>query len=123
MNDETSNTRYECDCCGACCQGHLIVETDIIDMLREPKLAEADPHYAGKSPAQVLEILHEEIGKAVVIACGTNRPCPFLNSECRCSIYPTRPNDCVAMQAGDEQCQRAREAAGLEPLAPVVKSN
>ncbi len=122
-NDEANATpklRYECDCCGTCCQGHLIVETDILDVLREPRLVAADPHHAGKSASEVLEMLWDDKGKAIVIACGTNRPCPFLNDEKRCSIYPTRPNDCVAMQAGDDQCQRARESAGLEPLPPIV---
>ncbi len=111
--------KYECDKCGACCKGYLIVEADEIDLLREPRLAEADPHYAGKNASEVLDILRGEIGKAIVIACGTERPCRFLRDDNTCEIYPTRPNDCVSMQAGDEQCQKAREAEGLPPLEPV----
>lgn len=91
--------KFTCDCCGACCRGHLIVETDALDLMREPHLLTADPHYAAKSFDQVMIEL-EEPGRAVIIACG--RPCPFLGQDNRCSIYPTRPNDCVAMQAGDE---------------------
>jgi hypothetical protein len=34
--------RYECDQCGACCKGHLIVEAYALDVLREPHLAAAD---------------------------------------------------------------------------------
>ena len=30
---------YECDCCGACCKA-LIVEADVIDVLREPRILE-----------------------------------------------------------------------------------
>ena len=30
-----------------------------------------------------------------------------------CSIYPTSPNACVGMQAGDEQCRDARAVEGL----------
>ncbi len=106
---------YECDCCGACCEGHLIVEADQLDLLREPRLADADPHYRGKPVAEVLALL-DDPGRCLVLAAA--RPCAFLDANNRCSIYPTHPNDCVAMQAGDEQCQMARQAAGLPPLLP-----
>ena len=52
--------------------------------------------------------------RVVTLACG--QACPFLSEGKTCSIYPTRPNDCVAMQAGDEQCQQARAEAELPPL-------
>ncbi len=110
--------KYQCDQCGACCQGHLIVEADGLDVLREPRLIEADPYYAGMSVDEALAKL-EEPGRALIIACGLDRPCPFL-SDSRCTIYPTRPNDCVAAEAGADQCQSARSAAGLEPLAPMT---
>ncbi len=109
--------KYECDKCGACCR-QLIVEADELDVLREPRLIDADRHYAGKSVDEVIDELQSDVGKAIIIACGTARPCPFLDADNKCTIYPTRPNVCVAMQAGDEQCQAARQAEGLEPLAP-----
>jgi Fe-S-cluster containining protein len=108
---------YECDKCGACCKGILIVETDDLDILREPRLIDADPHHRGKSVAQVVSEIRNEM-KAVVIACGHS--CSFLAADNRCTIYPTRPNVCVAFEAGDEQCQEARAAHGLPPLLPVV---
>ncbi len=111
-------TRFECDQCGACCNGSLIVEADEIDLLREPRLIEADPHLKGQSAEQVVEKLQNDFGLVILLACGTDRPCPFLAADKRCSIYPTRPNECVAMQAGDDQCQAARRAAGLSPLEP-----
>jgi Fe-S-cluster containining protein len=107
--------RYDCDHCGACCQGHLIVEADDIDVLREARIIEADRYQAGKSVEAVVQAIRTE-GQAVLLAAG--KPCPFLSEELRCSIYPTRPNACVGMAAGDEQCQDARGAAGLPPLAP-----
>jgi Fe-S-cluster containining protein len=107
--------RYECDQCGACCQGHLIVEAELLDFLREPRLTESDPCYAELSPAEVRPLLEDD-SRCLVIACG--KPCKFLGDDQRCTIYPTRPNGCVAMEAGDEQCQRARCAAGLLPLEP-----
>ena len=108
--------RYECDCCGACCQGHLIVQAEWLDVVREPRLIQADRHYVNHSPTDALKLL-EEPGRAVTLACGS--ACRVLDEDKRCTIYPTRPNDCVGMQAGDEQCQQARQAAGLPPLEPL----
>ena len=108
--------RYECDHCGACCQGSLIVEADDLDVLREPRLIDADPHHAGKSVELVVHEIQTE-WKAIILACG--KSCPFLTSENLCAIYPTRPNACVGMQAGDEQCQEARADVGLSPLLPL----
>ena len=121
MNSSLPLPRYECDQCGACCNGSLIVETDEIDLMRESRLIEAEPSLKGYSVPQVLEKYENEIGFAILLACSSNRPCPFLAAK-RCSIYPTRPNVCVAMQAGDEQCQEARKAARLEPLAPIQQN-
>ena len=106
--------RYDCDKCGACCEGRLLVEVDEIDVLREPRLIESDPHYAGRPVDDVLDELTGDFGRCILIAGG--RPCAFLAGDKTCSIHPTRPNACVAMQAGDEQCQEARAAAGLPPL-------
>jgi Fe-S-cluster containining protein len=97
----------------------VIVEADDLDVLREPRLIEADRHHIGKSVEQmVLEIQTE--WKAVLLSCGA--ACPFLTTGNLCSIYPTRPNCCVGMQAGDEQCQDARAAEGLAPLLPAPSS-
>ena len=109
--------RFECDKCGACCKGSLIVEVEDLDVVREPRLIDADPHYHGKSVEQVLVQFQTDIGRAVIIACG--KPCSFLGEDNHCSIYPTRPNCCVGLQAGDEQCQEARADHGLAPLLPV----
>ena len=111
--------KYECDKCGACCQGHLIVQAEDLDVLREPRLIEADPRLAGKPIDEVMAELQDDFGRVITLACGAARPCPFLDAGNTCSIYPTRPNDCVAMQAGDEQCQQSRQDAGLPPLQPL----
>ena len=109
--------RFECDKCGACCKGSLIIEADDLDVIREPRLITADRHHRGKSVTQMVFEIQQE-GKAVMLACGS--PCSFLGADNQCSIYPTRPNCCVAMQAGDEQCQDARAAHGLPPLLPIL---
>lgn len=105
--------RYECDCCGACCNGALIVEADYLDVLREPRLLDAD--VTGRRTT--LAELAEDDGRCVLLA--ASKPCRFLSPEGRCTIYPTRPNVCVEMQAGDEQCQDARCRSGLQRLEPV----
>ena len=110
--------RFECDKCGACCKGHLIVEADDLDVMREPRLIDADEHHCGKSVEEVISEIVTD-WKAVILACGT--PCSFLASDNQCSIYPTRPNCCVGMQAGDEQCQESRAAEGLVPLEPITE--
>jgi Fe-S-cluster containining protein len=109
--------RYQCDKCGACCQGSLIVEADAIDVMREPRLIEVDRHYAQLGTAKTIELLRSDVGRAVIISC--RDACPFLNGDNLCSIHPTRPNVCVAFEAGDEQCQAARAEEGLPPLLPV----
>ena len=114
--------QYTCDLCGACCRGSLIVEAETIDVMREPRLVEADPHYRGKRLSVVLQLLEEE-RRCLVIGAGSARSCPFLGMDNCCSIYPTRPNCCVGLQAGDEQCQDARRAAGLAPLEPIDGPN
>jgi Fe-S-cluster containining protein len=106
---------YECDQCGACCQGNLIVEAYHIDLLREPRLREADTDCRDKSFNEALRYLQED-DRCLVLSAA--KPCLFLR-DCRCSIYSTRPNACVAMQAGDLQCQQVRAANGLPPLQPI----
>lgn len=105
--------KFECDRCGACCEGHLIVEADDLDVLREARLVDADRYHAGAPVESVVYAIRNEF-KAVIVA--GPQPCPFLGDDKSCIIYPTRPNCCVGMEAGDEQCQESRAAAGLPPL-------
>jgi len=109
--------RFECDKRGTCCQGSLIVEADDLDVMREPLLIAGDKSQGDRSVEQVIREIQTE-GKIVLLACGS--ACAFLAENNDCSIYPTRPNSCVAMQAGDEQCQHARNVAGISPLLPIV---
>jgi len=88
-------------------------------VIREPRLIEADPHFAGRTVDEVLSQLQEGFGCVVTLACGTGQLRPFLSTENKCTIYSKRPNDSVGMPAGDEQCQLARGSAGLPPLQSV----
>jgi len=107
--------QYECDRCGACCQGTLIVEAYYLDALRELRILAAN--VSGRETT--LEDLDDE-GRCVVMA--ANQPCRFLSDDGLCTIYSTRPNACVAMEAGDSQCQEARSQLGLPPLEPWLPS-
>jgi len=89
----------------------LIVEADYLDVLREPRILAAD--ITGR--CVTLDELAADDGRCVLLA--ANRPCRFLSPDGRCTIYPTRPNVCVGMEAGDEQCQEARNRLGLPMLA------
>lgn len=118
---------YECDRCGACCI-HLIIEIEPVDIAREPKLrllrpARIDP---GWGPIEDDREEYERVGPLVpgfeagaILACGATNPCPMLTLEKLCSIYPTRPTCCVAMQAGSDLCQIARKMARLPMLEPM----
>ena len=111
-------SKYECDQCGACCKS-LLVETYELDVIREPKLLSANigTWTRDKTREQIMMRLQEE--DTCLIIAGPSKPCCFLGQDNKCSIYPTRPNVCVAMEAGDEQCQMGRQSAGLEPLTLV----
>ena len=103
-----------CDCCGLCCQ-HLIVETDAVDVLREPRI-DAERPIGRRAPD--LSILD-----ACWILAGPGMPCPFLTPENRCGIYATRPNTCVAFIAGSSKCLELRREFGVPPLVPLPVAN
>jgi len=104
-----------CDQCGACCKGHLIVEAYDLDVLREPHLAAADigERTRGMTYETLMADLQQD-GRCLIIAGGDE--CKFLRGDNTCAIYPTRPNVCVALDPGSDQCQEARQAEGLPPL-------
>ena len=106
---------YQCDQCGACCKGTVIVEADYLDTRREPKLLVAQVGSCRVSQRE----LEEDVGKIVLLACGLDKPCAFISPRNRCTIYSTRPNVCVAFEAGSEQCQEARALLGVERLLPT----
>jgi Fe-S-cluster containining protein len=105
---------YQCDQCGACCKGTVIVEADYLDTRREPRLIQLQ---VGPYRANQREL--EEDDKIVLLACGTDKPCRCLGADGRCTIYAARPNVCVAFEAGSEKCQEVRAQLGIEPLQPT----
>jgi Fe-S-cluster containining protein len=102
-------SKLECDHCGACCTT-LIIEVEHLDVVREPRLA---PPVT--TPCRLLEG-EGEWDRQYMLAIGTaTGGCP-MHVDGRCSIHPTRPNTCVAFEAGSPDCQRARYHAGKPPL-------
>lgn len=118
--------RYECDGCGACCRWPIIEITEL-DVIREPKLRDVCkpcPVPPGAKfeddEGESYEPVLPEWACGAVLAC--SGVCPMLDGN-RCSIYPSRPNVCVAFRAGSEQCQEARATEGLPALAPVGETS
>lgn len=107
---EIDLSNYECDRCGACCKT-FIVEAEYVDAVREPRLFEIAP---------VDLTLLREGSHAIMLGCrkevGSPLVCQFFDEMSGCGIYPTRPNACVAFEAGSEQCQYARHRHGMDVL-------
>lgn len=104
-------TIHECDKCGLCCK-HLLVETDALDVLREPKINQVAPIQSRRK----LSVLN-----GCWIIAGPGKPCSFLAKDNNCSIYNSRPLTCVSFQAGSPKCKELRKVHGLKPLQSVRK--
>jgi hypothetical protein len=77
MDDDTvPYGLYECDQCGACCKGTVIVEADYLDVRREPRLIQLQV-----GPYRTTQRELEDDGKIVLLACGTDKPCPCLDAD------------------------------------------
>jgi Fe-S-cluster containining protein len=108
-------SEQECKRCGACCRS-MIVELGCHDMVREPKLAGlATPFRSTTGGCGFIaggirdgDPNHE--GACHWLAAGPGKPCPLLGSDNLCSIYPTRPNCCVAFPASGTRCRELRES-------------
>ncbi len=98
----------ECQKCGACCRG-LIIQIGELDLIREPRLRPVAELCDGNGRIK----FEDDMEKEYLLACGEKMPCPFLKDDNTCEIYPTRPNVCVAMEVGGEQCKRVRKQKGL----------
>lgn len=107
---------HPCLTCGACC-AHFRVSFH---------WSEADPDCGGTVPAALTEPLrtHERAMRGTSQA---SPRCIALEAEIgrhsRCTIHPQRPGTCREVEASwehgrpSDQCDRARLAHGLRPLA------
>lgn len=100
-------SNFECDKCGACCS--MLVEAKYYDAIREPKLYQLVPDM---KPAEL-----RQDGRCIILWDKKTHACPFLCGETKhCTIYPTRPVECVLVEPGDAKCQQARVMKGLALL-------
>lgn len=97
---------FECDNCGACCSS-LIVECTELDAQREPKLYSIHP--VDREKFRYGDNCINPMNPKTMA-------CHFLGEGNLCSIYPTRPTCCVAVEAGDAKCQQARLMKSLPLL-------
>jgi Fe-S-cluster containining protein len=99
--------RFECDCCGACCQAFPIFASSE-DAVREPRIA---------AETRLLpEHLQQPTWRYQLHPLPFLQTCGFLDEDNRCGIYSTRPDVCRNFAAGNPQCQDARARKGLPPL-------
>ena len=83
-----------CQRCGVCCRS-LLLEADLLDAEREPLIVQRGGPTKG---------LDGRVESYCLNAEGPDPRCVFLANDNRCTIYPTRPNMCVAFGPGDERC-------------------
>lgn len=109
---------HPCLTCGACCAHYRV----------SLHWSEADPALGGRTPVA----LTEPCGPHQLAMRGTWQARPHcialtgvVGEQVGCSIYADRPAPCSDLQAAWEhgqpssQCDRARQAYGLEPLTPA----
>jgi hypothetical protein len=77
----------------------LIVEADVVDLLREPRLKDANPFYSRMSPDEALNLFMADTGRAIILSCGKERPCLFLDADAKCSNL-SHSAECVRGHAG-----------------------
>ncbi len=97
-----------CKDCGLCCKT-MIIEIDHIDVVRESRLLPVVTLLDGNGRIKY----ESDWEKQYSLAFGG---CQLLTEDNRCTIYPTRPNCCVAFECGGERCQELREEHGLPPI-------
>jgi Fe-S-cluster containining protein len=104
LEDEDSveaGTETHSDCrCAECCR-HLIVEVDLEDAEREPKIKErGSPIY---TPSQLTGTGKEELEGYILNTKEAGYACTFLNQTTNlCSIYDTRPWVCRVFDCDGE---------------------
>jgi Fe-S-cluster containining protein len=98
---------FECDGCGACCRTFSIFAADT-DAKREQRIAAE-----GRALPSHLKTDHWTFQ---LFPLPFHETCCFLDTNFRCTIYPTRPDVCRAFSAGSDQCQEARARVGRPPL-------
>jgi len=109
-----AGTEVKNDCrCGECCR-RLIIETELEDAAREPKIAErGSPIYM---PPEVTESGEKELVGYNLNDKANDYACTFLDRSTNlCSIYDTRPWVCRVFDCDGEQREELVELGILPP--------
>jgi Fe-S-cluster containining protein len=109
MSEQHFNTANPCLACGACCTTFRV------------------SFYWAEADERGLPIgLTEQVNAWYGCMAGTNQKTPRcralhgrVGEHVACGVYEQRPSPCREVQAGDEQCRKARQKHGLAPLAAL----
>jgi Fe-S-cluster containining protein len=112
-DDRDPAQEVQCECrCGECCR--MIIEADVDDAKREPKIAErGSPIY---TPAELTGTGKDELEGYMLNDAANGYACTFLNTATNlCSIHPTRPWVCRAFDCDGEQREELVQLGILPP--------
>ena len=131
-NKAASSTELDCQACGACCcnternSGAAAIASGTTS--REYVEVEAkDPLFKRKDLLEQLAVKNAD-GVFHLRLVGDEQRCVALDGDLGegvgCEIYALRPTGCRQVEAGDEECLRARRFRGLSiaPITPPVTS-
>jgi len=106
--------RFDCQACGACCcntQRNLM-----LDSREYVEVTKTDELFKRKDLLQQLTVRNDD-GQFHLKLVGAEQRCVNLDGDIGegvgCEIYPLRPAGCRRVEAGDEECLRARRKFGL----------
>lgn len=89
---ERAFEKIDCLSCAACCKNYS-------PRIKTPDLKRISKHFGLRESEFINKfLLVDEEGDFVV----NSKPCPFLGSDNRCSIYEQRPSDCRRFPYTDE---------------------
>ena len=110
--------RFDCQACGACCcntaRNLMLGDRDYVEVNKTDKLFQQ-----GKDLLKKLTV-RNGAGVLHLQLIGDEQRCISLHGDIGagvgCEIYSLRPSGCRTVEAGDEECQRARRLHKL-PLS------
>lgn len=109
---EEAVSRIDCLSCANCCKNYS-------PRFKTPDIKRISRHLGMKESAFIERYLRlDEEGDYVV----KSTPCPFLETDNKCSIYDVRPSDCARFPYTDEDVFFKRQALTLKnsSFCPIV---
>jgi len=104
----TSETRFDCMKCAACCRDNKVVlDPDDIERFRAAGRTDLIKRTSKKGIVRLLPLVRTK-----------DKSCIHLAKDLKCSIYAVRPFMCRDFPAGTEQCMTSREEVWDTPFPP-----